>query len=63
MFSKLISGAACTCLAMASFNASAALIDITATSTDVRFTDFTLRFDDISDSLYGQPAMPLLLSS
>ncbi|MCG6938923.1 MAG: VPLPA-CTERM sorting domain-containing protein [Gammaproteobacteria bacterium] len=48
MFSKLISGAACTCLATASFNASAALIDITATSTDARFTDFTLSFDDIS---------------
>jgi len=48
MFIKLILAAACTCLAMASFNTNAALIDITATSTDTRFTDFTLKFDDIS---------------
>jgi len=45
---KTISGAVCTLLAVTSFNASAALIGITATSTDSRVTDFTLSFDDTS---------------
>jgi hypothetical protein len=38
----------CVILVTLSFNVSAALIDITATSTDSRVTDFTLSFDDIS---------------
>ncbi|MCG6938925.1 MAG: hypothetical protein LJE83_12235 [Gammaproteobacteria bacterium] len=48
MVLKTLTRAACVYLAMVSLNAGAALIDITATSTDTRVTDFTLRFDDIS---------------
>ena len=48
MFRQSVIAAMFTGLIMLSMNTNAALIDITATSIDSRFTDFTLRFDDLS---------------
>jgi hypothetical protein len=45
---KLISIALFAWLSMLSGNTRAAMIDITATSVDSRFTGFSLRFDDVS---------------
>jgi len=48
MLFKTISTGICVILTTLSFNASAAIVDIMAISTDSRVTDFTLSFDDTS---------------